>query len=84
MRSNPHRILARLADLDPAWLVLALLISLPVYLCIAARWFLIARGLGAPLRYRRAVADYYLSTFLNQVMPLGVAGDAVRAVKTRP
>jgi uncharacterized membrane protein YbhN (UPF0104 family) len=46
----------------------------------AARWREVALGVGLRLPFRRAVADYYLSVFLNAVLPAGVLGDVNRAV----
>ncbi|MFD3683580.1 lysylphosphatidylglycerol synthase domain-containing protein [Nocardiopsis sp. NPDC058631] len=46
----------------------------------AARWRVVACGVGLRLPFRRAVADYYLSVFLNAALPAGVLGDVNRAV----
>lgn len=72
---------ARLSALSLPWLGLALALSVPMYLMLAWRWWFIARRIDAPLSYRHAVGDYYLSTLLNQTMPIGIAGDAVRAIR---
>lgn len=69
----------RLAALDPAWAALALAVSLPQFLLSAWRWRFTADRLGVGLPYGRAVAEYYLGSFLNQVLPGGVVGDAARA-----
>ncbi|MCK0767911.1 lysylphosphatidylglycerol synthase transmembrane domain-containing protein [Chromohalobacter canadensis] len=63
----------------PGWLWLALLISIPQVVLSAWRWRLTARRMGLTLSLRRAVAEYYAATFLNQVLPGGVMGDATRA-----
>ena len=47
---------------------------------IARRWAFFAAELDAPLEYRAALGAYYVSVFLNQVLPLGMLGDAVRGV----
>jgi uncharacterized membrane protein YbhN (UPF0104 family) len=44
------------------------------------RWCLVARRLGLPLPPVAALADYYRALFLNAVLPVGVLGDAHRAV----
>ncbi len=49
--------------------------------CCAARWRLVARGLGMDLPLRSAVASYYRSQFLNTVLPGGVLGDVHRAAR---
>lgn len=46
----------------------------------AARWCLVARGLGLRLPLAAAVADCYRAVFLNSVLPAGVVGDVHRAV----
>ncbi len=76
---EPSAIAAQLRDLSPAWVLLALALGLPQVLISAWRWRLTARLLGVPLAYPTAVADYYLATFLNQLLPGGVMGDVTRA-----
>lgn len=71
----------KLRGLALPWLLAALALSVPMYLLSAWRWWYIARRIDAPIRYTQALADYYLSTLLNQTMPIGIAGDAVRAVR---
>ncbi|NWO10920.1 flippase-like domain-containing protein [Chromohalobacter salexigens] len=63
----------------PGWLLLALALSVPQVVLSAWRWRLTARRMGLTLPLRRAVAEYYMATFLNQVLPGGVMGDASRA-----
>ncbi|WP_018334465.1 lysylphosphatidylglycerol synthase domain-containing protein [Actinomycetospora chiangmaiensis] len=46
----------------------------------AARWCLVARGVGLRLGFGRALADCYRAQFLNSVLPAGVLGDVHRAV----
>jgi uncharacterized membrane protein YbhN (UPF0104 family) len=48
--------------------------------CCAWRWQIVARGLGAQLSLRAAVAAYYRSVFLNLTVPGGVVGDIHRGV----
>jgi uncharacterized membrane protein YbhN (UPF0104 family) len=42
---------------------------------------LVARGLGLPLQFGRAVLAYYRSQFLNSALPGGVIGDLHRGVR---
>lgn len=58
----------------------ALGIAFLTTLCCAARWCVVARGVGMTLPLRSAVAHYYRSQFLNVVLPTGVLGDVQRAV----
>lgn len=60
-------------------LVPALLMSVLQVVISAWRWRYTAQRLGVPLRLGLAVQEYYLATFLNQVLPGGVLGDVHRA-----
>ena len=74
---------AKLAALEGRFVVAFLALSVPLYLLYAWRWHFTATRLGARLPFRRAYLDYYLSTLLNQVLPVGIAGDVVRAARHR-
>lgn len=70
---------ARLAHLSAPWAGLALALSVPQVALSAWRWRFTAARLGVALPFRDALREYYLATFLNQVLPGGVAGDVSRA-----
>jgi uncharacterized membrane protein YbhN (UPF0104 family) len=72
---------ARLRELDVRWLAVGLAITVVQFVLLAARWWFVAAKLGVPLSYRRALSEYYLSTLLNYVVPLGMFGVALRAVR---
>ncbi|SPJ33478.1 lysylphosphatidylglycerol synthase transmembrane domain-containing protein [Kushneria phyllosphaerae] len=72
-------LLTRMRDLSPGWMALALLISIPQIMLSAWRWQLTARHMGMSLSLPTAISEYYLSTFLNQILPGGVTGDLGRA-----
>lgn len=76
---KPSTLLAALSAPHPGWLALALALSLPQVALSAWRWRLTAQQLGVPLGFRTALAEYYLATLLNQLLPGGVMGDANRA-----
>lgn len=76
---DPRDVSARLMDLDPAWVVIALVVSIAQVVGSAWRWRFTASRLNLDLPMRRAVTEYYLATFLNQVLPGGVMGDVSRA-----
>ncbi|SFU41674.1 conserved hypothetical protein [Halomonas korlensis] len=76
---EPADILAEVQSLSTGWALLALALTLPPLLLSAWRWRLTARLLDLSLGWRRAVREYYLALFLNQLLPGGVAGDAARA-----
>jgi uncharacterized membrane protein YbhN (UPF0104 family) len=74
---------ARLERFDWRWGAAFVALTVPQYLVYAARWRFTASRLGVALRFRRALADYYLSTLLNQILPFGIAGDLVRIARHR-
>lgn len=75
------KVLERLSGLDARWALLALAVTVIQVAVSAWRWHFTAHRLGAPLGYADAVREYYLGTFLNQILPGGVLGDATRAVR---
>lgn len=75
--------LARLSELNAAWLALALAVSVVQLALSAARWRLTAARLGLPLPFGWAFREYWLSGFVNQALPGGVGGDLLRAWRHR-
>lgn len=76
-------VLARLHTLAMMPLIMALgLVQVQIVLS-ALRWRLTARALGQSLGRRRAVAEYYVASLLNQLLPGGVSGDVIRAWRNR-
>ena len=71
--------LSRLADMRPVWVLLAVVISVVQVAVLAWRWHFTARCLAVDLSFAAAWREYYLSIFLNQVLPGGVVGDVSRA-----
>lgn len=69
-----------LKAVDGRALLAASAIVLGTTLCSAWRWTIVARGLGAPLSFRAAVAGYYRALFLNLTLPTGIAGDVQRGL----
>jgi uncharacterized membrane protein YbhN (UPF0104 family) len=63
------------------WLALALACTAPAFLAAALRWSFTAQRLGVPLSFRRALREVYLASFLNSVLPSGIAGDVLRAAR---
>ncbi|WP_223160981.1 lysylphosphatidylglycerol synthase transmembrane domain-containing protein [Salinicola aestuarinus] len=76
---DARELAGQLGTLSPAWVLLGLLLSVPQVVISAFRWRLTATQLGIALPWGRAIREYYLATFLNQVLPGGVMGDATRA-----
>ena len=72
-------VATRLASMRPAWVLAALALSVVQVAVLAWRWSFTARRLGVGLPWPVAWREYYLSIFLNQVLPGGVLGDVARA-----
>jgi len=70
-----------LRTVDTTALLAGVLLAVPVTICCAYRWTLVARGLRVPLALPTAVAAYYRSQLLNTTLPGGVLGDVHRAVR---
>ncbi|WP_181704259.1 lysylphosphatidylglycerol synthase transmembrane domain-containing protein [Chthonobacter albigriseus] len=68
---------------DPVLLGLAVLVVQAQILASAWRWRFTAGRLGLAIPFGTAAAEYYLSSLLNMVLPGGVAGDALRALRSR-
>ena len=70
---------SRLTSMQPSWVLAALAVSGVQVAVLAWRWSFTARRLGVDLPWPVAWREYYLSIFLNQVLPGGVLGDVARA-----
>jgi glycosyltransferase 2 family protein len=71
----------RLRGLHVGWLGVAFAIGALQFALLAARWCFVARRLGLTLHYAQALGEYYLSSLLNFVSPVGVVADAWRALR---
>ena len=74
-------VAARMAGLDLGWVLAAVALSVPLHVLMGIRWAFTARRVGAPLGVGRAISEYYLAIFVNQVLPVGIAGPAAAAVR---
>ena len=72
-------VVSGLAQMRFGWVLLAVAISVVQVAVLAWRWRFTAGCLGVDLSYTAAWREYYLSIFLNQVMPGGIVGDGSRA-----
>lgn len=68
-----------LAQFSLLALLAAMVLSVAQVVLSAWRWCYTARRLGLVLSMAVAVREYYLATFINQVLPGGVLGDVHRA-----
>ncbi len=80
---EPRDILTRLAQTDVKWLGLGLVGLILSTLSMARRWQMTAQKLGLQISYPHALGEYYLSQFINSVLPGGVLGDVGRAFRIR-
>jgi uncharacterized membrane protein YbhN (UPF0104 family) len=76
---DPREIFDRVRHLRPAWVGAALGVTVLQVVASGWRWRFTASRLSIDLPLKRAVSEYYLATFLNQVLPGGVLGDVSRA-----
>jgi uncharacterized membrane protein YbhN (UPF0104 family) len=77
--SGGGAVAERLAAADRLWVAAGLLCATLAIAAAALRWRYTARSIGADLGVERSVREFYLASFLNQILPGGVAGDVVRA-----
>jgi uncharacterized membrane protein YbhN (UPF0104 family) len=77
--SGGEALVGRIAGADPAWIIAGLLFATLTLIGGALRWRYTARRIGVDLGVDQAIREFYLAMFLNQVLPGGVSGDAVRA-----
>jgi uncharacterized membrane protein YbhN (UPF0104 family) len=76
-----HALPVSLAGVRLEFLALAAVVTTLQFFVLSARWAVFASQLGVRLGYRRALGEYYLSSLLNQVLPFGVLGDALRVLR---
>lgn len=70
-----------LAQMGPVEVLSATALTLLSIAFLSARWFRLLRGLGERVKYRELVADTFVGTTYNLLLPLAVGGDAVRGVR---
>ncbi|MBP1849477.1 lysylphosphatidylglycerol synthase transmembrane domain-containing protein [Rhizobium halophytocola] len=80
---DPAKVIAAFGDVSAGSVVVALLIVQVQIVLSALRWQFTAARLGHRISRSLAVREYYVSSVLNQVLPGGMAGDAVRAYRNR-
>ncbi|HTE54616.1 MAG TPA: lysylphosphatidylglycerol synthase transmembrane domain-containing protein [Kofleriaceae bacterium] len=73
------RVLERLTGANPWWVLAGLGFATVAMFAAAMRWRFTAVAVGAELGLGRSLREFYLASFLNQVLPGGILGDALRA-----
>ena len=72
-----------LSKVDILYLPLILLISVIQYLLSAWRWYFIAVKTESKIYYKDAIKFYYISGFLNNILPTGILGDVYRTINIK-
>jgi uncharacterized membrane protein YbhN (UPF0104 family) len=73
-------VLASMASLTPGGLITVAALHLLILVMIAFRWQLVIVALGASSRFARTLGLSFVGTFGNLVLPLNIAGDAMRVL----
>ncbi|MBU2875274.1 lysylphosphatidylglycerol synthase transmembrane domain-containing protein [Marinobacter salexigens] len=76
-----EKLLVEIIRIPPLALAAGLALGVIQVFLSAWRWRYTVNLLGLPMSYTRAVREYYLATFTNQVLPGGVLGDVNRALR---
>jgi uncharacterized membrane protein YbhN (UPF0104 family)/phosphatidylglycerophosphate synthase len=79
--ADSKRVIAQLQSVDTRWLWVAFAINVVQLALLGLRWSRVASMLGFRLSWVKATTEYALSTLTNQVLPSGVAGDGLRALR---
>lgn len=76
-------VVSTLSDVSAEHLVAGFFVVQIQIVLSAFRWRFTASRLGQRISASRAIVEYYISTGANQLLPGGVAGDALRAYRGR-
>ncbi|MEY4546760.1 MAG: hypothetical protein RL685_2955 [Pseudomonadota bacterium] len=79
--ADSKSVIAQLQAVDTRWLWVAFAINVAQLGLLGLRWSRIATLLGLRLGWVKATSEYALSTLTNQVLPSGIAGDGLRALR---
>lgn len=79
--ADSKRVIERLESVDTRWLWVSFAINALQIALLGLRWSRVANMLGIQLSWMKATTEYALSTLTNQVLPSGVAGDGLRALR---
>jgi glycosyltransferase 2 family protein len=72
-------VLEKLAGANPAWVAAGFGCATAAMFFAAMRWRYTALCVGAALTVERSLKEFYLAGLLNQILPGGILGDALRA-----
>ena len=80
---DPADVVAAFENVSAGPVIAALVIVQLQVVLSALRWRFTAARLGHTIDVPLAIGEYYIASFVNQVLPGGMAGDAVRAYRAR-
>lgn len=78
---NGETLISEVMRIPPVAIATGLGLGVGQVFLSAWRWKYTASLVGLQIPYMRAVREYYLATFTNQVLPGGVLGDVNRALR---
>jgi len=70
-------------EVNLLYLPLIILLSLLQYFLSAWRWYFIASSTKSRIDYKDAIKYYYISGFLNNILPTGILGDIYRSINIK-
>lgn len=80
---EPGTVFAAFASVPPSLVIMAVVIVQLQIILSAIRWRFTAARLGHEMPLGLVLREYYASSLLNQLLPGGMAGDALRAYRVR-
>ena len=83
MVTTPARVIAALKDVSPGHILAAFIAVQFQIIASAYRWRFTAQRMGHEFSLSLAIREYYVSSVLNLLLPGGMAGDALRAYRSR-
>lgn len=75
-----HDVWARIIEINPVWLLLAIMLVAIGYALCGLRWAWISHGLGIEVSRRRKIRLYFLGMFASLFLPSTIGGDVVRGI----
>ena len=70
-------------EVNLLYLPLIILLSILQYFLSAWRWYFIASKTKSRINYKDAIKFYYISGFLNNILPTGILGDIYRSINIK-
>ncbi|MBT4462627.1 MAG: flippase-like domain-containing protein [Gammaproteobacteria bacterium] len=71
-----------LSIIDPRYILLIVLVSIFQHILSAYRWMYISKVTNLNISFSHSIQFYYISTFMNNILPGGIMGDIFRIYYT--